>query len=688
MNKSAFDLCDAFCFPKQRFPKSCRLRKSLFWRVLVVTIVLATSTGQAIAQQPGGGTDSIAPLAPPLPADTFPFFFSFPVAPERTYPANDTLPDARFRMYDPARQSLVDWGTLGNVGSSARPLFFQTRERLGVHTGYQAFDLYQLRPTDLQFYRNTRSFTDLFFSQGRIQDDNMLQARFSRTFAEGLNFSLQYRTFNHLGQYRYQAVKHSSLALGVWYPISPRYEFFLIYSRNTDKQQENGGLADNAEVGEGQFGGPINAEVRLPDQQGLTRHASTSLYWAHHLKFVGDSTAGKRVLRASHTAEWSTQTFKFSDPGTTPGGTLQNDSLFFDTFLVDRRGIRTYLELKRLDNTFTLNTFKSKKPGRPSDELALGLTHALLILRQEPLRDSTISNLFLTGKLTIAPSEAFAFTATGKLGVFANLGEYQLTGDLKIGLGRAGEFRASLMSQRYPPALLHHRLVVSQRLFWQNDFEKPVESTLSATYALPAIGLEITGKTHLVNNYLYYDQQGIAAQTGSPVQVAQLILRENIRLGRLRLDNTVALQRINRSDVIRLPGWFTKNSLYHSGYVFKKRMLLDAGVDFRMNGAFMADAYQPVTAQFHLQDSSSAKSYPWLDVFVSFKVQSFRFFVRYENLSTLWDKQTLFYQTARYAQPFGAIRLGVGWRFLDSNQARSAAPGAPPDGQIGPRGRS
>jgi len=632
--------------------------------------------------------DSLAPVVP-LPPDTFPFFYSFPDNHEYAYPADDTLPDNDFRMYDPARRQVMDWGTLGNVGSSARPLFFQTREQLGFHSGHHAFDLYQLRPTDLQFYRNSRSFTDLFFSQGRIQNDNTLRAKFSRTFSGGLNFSIRYRTFNHLGQYRYQAAKHSALVLGVWYPVSTRYEFFLIYTSNASKQQENGGIAQGAVVGEGEFSGPINAEVRLPDQQALTRHANSSLYLSHHLKFVGDSASGKRVLRASHTAEWGSQTFKFSDPGTKPDLSLGPDSLFFDTFFVDRRGIRTFFELDRLDNNFTLNTFKSKKEGRPSDKLALGLAHSLLVLRQEPLTDSTFSNLFLTGDLALTPSERFSFTASGKLGVLANLGEYQLKGDLKVSLGKAGELRASLLSQRYPPGLLHQRLFVSQRLLWNNNFEKPVETTLSATYALPALGLELTGKTHLLNNYLYYDQRGLAAQTGSPLQVAQLLLRGNFRLGRFRLDNTMALQRFNRSDVVRLPEWFAKNSLYYSGYVFGRKMLLDIGVDFRMNADFIPEGYQPVTAQFHLQDSLGATSYPWIDVFAAIKVDAFRFFVRYENFGTVWDSQTLFFQTARYPQPLGALRLGIGWRFLDDNREQPATGTTPvtPDGRIGPSGR-
>ncbi|MBL7775017.1 MAG: hypothetical protein JNK89_03395 [Saprospiraceae bacterium] len=644
--------------------------------------LLAAPIG-TLAQQPVAASSTAQVV---VPADTLPFQYVLSLHPETSYPADDTLPDADFRMYDPARRQAIDWGTLGNIGASSRPLFFQTSERLGFDAGIRPFELYQLHPEALRFYRNSRSFTDLFFSQGRVQNDNLLRARFSRTFSGGLNFSLQYRTFNHLGQFRYQAVKHSALALGVWYPAGPRYEFFLIYSRNTDKQQENGGIVTDTVFGGGQFSGPIDAEVRLPDRQALTQHGNWTVHWTQHLKFTGlgsDSPSGKRVLRASHTAEWSRQRFKFADPGNTAGGKIGADSLFFDTFFVDRRGLRQYLELHCLDNTVTLNTFKSKKPGRPSDELALGLRHKLFMLKQEPQPDSVFSNLFLTGRLQLKPSDGFRFEAQGDLGVLANFGEYRLRGALEIGLGKAGLFRASLLSQRYPPGWLSQRLYVSQRLIWSNDFSKPVETSLSASYALPVIGLEVTGSTHLVNNFLYFDQRGLAAQTGAPIQVAQLLLRENLRLGRLRFDNTVALQRANRNDVLRLPSWFTKNSLYYAGPFFRKKMHLEAGVDFRLNGSFLADGYQPLTGQFHLQDSSAAQPYPWMDVFVSFKVRTFRFFVRYENLSTFWDDQTVLYQTARYPQPFGALRFGIGWRFMDSNRDEQAAgeggsPAGPP----------
>lgn len=607
--------------------------------------------------------------------DTTALYYLFAQAPEHLHPDEDTLPDAVFRMYDPARKTPIDWGTLGNLGASARPLFFQTDLRRGVHTGYRVFDLYYLSADDLPFYPNRRALTDLFVSQGQRQNDLMVRAKFSRTFARGVNFSLLHQNMVNIGQYQYQAARQMALTFGLWYPISRRFDSFLIAARNISRQQENGGLVDPSEITGGQFGGPITASIRLPDQQALTRHAYTSIAWINHWTPVGNSTAQKRALRLTHRTDWSAARFKFSDPGSRPGGMLRNDAAFFDTFLVDRRGIRHYAELKRLDNSLEVGTFKRKSPQVPSDMLAVGLQHTLLEWRQEPFSDTVLQNFFLTGRLLLAPTARFSLKVAGSAGLLASFGEYQLHGQLKLNFGMAGELRASIISQRYPPALLVHRLGVSQRPFWQNAFEKPLENALSASYLLPVAGLSITAQTHQVNNYLYFDQRGLPAQTAAPLQVAQLLVRENLRWKRLRFDVTLAGQRFNRTDVLRLPEWFVKGALYHSGYLFQKRLLLDAGIDFRLNGPFRADAYQPLTAQFHLQDTFMAQPYPWMDVFLAFKVQAFRFFFRYENLSTLWASDRLFFQTAHYAQPFGSIRLGLGWRFLDSEREESFANG-------------
>lgn len=581
---------------------------------------------------------------------------------------SDTLPELDFRMYDPARRKPIDWGTLGNLGSAARPLLFELRPIRGANTGVNAFDPYKLQPEQLGFYRSSRTFSDVYFSQGRNQFETNLNARFSRTFSNRTNFSLAYRTLSNLGQYRYQRDKHDALAMGIWVPQGTRYDGFLIFTQNVARQQDNGGIVSDEIFGSGQFSGPVAAQIRMPRQTANSRLDDRSIQLVQHLKLLGNGATGKRALRLTHSSTWNRQKFKFVNQGP-PGAGLGDDAGFFNPiFLTDLRGLRHFAEIKRWDNSLTINTFKAKQPGNPSDLLSAGISHAYINVNQEIDRFK-LSNLFLTGKILLTPSSSFTLEADGALGLLKNSGEYQLKGSLVFGLGKAGFLKAHLLSQQRPAGFFANKLYVSKRLVWQNKWSKITENTLSTTYSLPSIGFEATAQAHLVNNFLYYDQGAEAQQTRSPLQVAQLILRENLRWGKIRFDNTVALQRPNRDDVLRLPQWFSKNSLYFSGMIFRKKMLLNAGVDFRMNAEFRPDAYQPLLWQFHLQDSLTAKPYPWADVFFAFKVNTFMGFVRYENLQTLYQKSEVFYQTAYHPHPFGAMRFGIAWRFMDDNTA-------------------
>jgi hypothetical protein len=232
-------------------------------------------------------------------------------------------------------------------------------------------------------------------------------------------------------------------------------------------------------------------------------------------------------------------------------------------------------------------------------------------------------------------------------------------------------------------------LFVSQRQIWSNSFKKPLENALSASYALPLVGFEVIARTQLLNNYLYFDQNSNPAQIGAPIQIAQLIVRENIRIGKFHLDNTVALQKASQTSVMRLPTWFTQNSLYFGGKVFKKRMELTVGFDFKMNNTFTPDGYTALLWNFHLQDEVKQKPYPWADVFLAFKIQSFRLFAKYENLygTSLGDNKKVYYQTAWYPQPFGGLRIGINWRFMDFNTSLPGDKTSPTKGNSSGRPR-
>jgi hypothetical protein len=73
--------------------------------------------------------------------------------------------------------------------------------------------------------------------------------------------------------------------------------------------------------------------------------------------------------------------------------------------------------------------------------------------------------------------------------------------------------------------------------------------------------------------------------------------------------------------------------------------------------------------QFQLQDTFEQKPYPWLDAFLSVKIQTFRLYFRFENMAPLWNKTSNLYLTANHPQNRASFRIGISWRFLDNNVA-------------------
>jgi hypothetical protein len=639
------------------------------------------------AQIPESASASSQPVVQALSAeDTLPVMFTQAFAPEKRLVTNDTLPDLVFRLYDPARKGALDDGHLGNLGTAARPLWFSPLSRIGFESGFRAFQLYELTPNDLQFYRHARTYSHAYFSRGRSQRDAESWLKLSRTFSGGLNFSLQFKTINNLGEYRFQRTKHSSLAAGIWWPVRKNYEVFLIYATNTFQQQDNGGITTPAFFDSTSFTGMISVPVLLDGDNSKTKNSKRDLQLSQYYTF---GKTANRLFRAEHTLNYRTEIWKYSDINT-PGSDQTIDTGFYGGLLTDLRGLRHYVKINRIDNSFFLNTLPSNAERTANgNRFAAGIKHSAIWVEQEPLSDSLFSNLFLTGRFTFEPSKRLSLIANGDLGLLPQNG-YRVNAALKIDLGKAGILEGRLLNQLHPPDLVQSQVYSTSRKVYQYNFKLVFENSLSATYSLPKLGFSANGALHLINNYIYFGANSLPVQIGSPIQVGQLMVRQNFKFGIFRSENTVGLQQINDENLLRLPNWFTKNSLYISRHYFKKALFATYGADFRMNSAFQPDGYQPFTGQFHLQSATYTQApFPWIDVFMAVKIEKFRFFLRFENIATIWNPAENLYLTENHPQTQFTFRLGFSWRFLDSNtetannQGSGSGGGSPTGGGFG-----
>ncbi|RMG80442.1 MAG: hypothetical protein D6714_14615, partial [Bacteroidetes bacterium] len=253
------------------------------------------------------------------------------------------------------------------------------------------------------------------------------------------------------------------------------------------------------------------------------------------------------------------------------------------------------------------------------------------------------------------------------LGLLQNAGDFRLSGDLTFSLKKIGTIQAEVVNQLYAPTLIQHRFFNTQRLVWENHFDKTLESSLAGTYALPAFDFSVSVRNTLITNYIYFDTLARPRQENAVINLLQLTLQKDFRLGPVRFNNLLVFQN-SSSSVLRVPDLYTKHSLYVEGKIFRKAMLARLGIDARLTTPYRADLYDPVSGQFHLQNQYELPFTPLVDVFFSFKVRTFRFFLKVENILTPVTR-SYYYQVPTYALPFGwsngGLRFGLSWRLVD-----------------------
>ncbi|HFB99604.1 MAG TPA: hypothetical protein ENJ53_02255, partial [Phaeodactylibacter sp.] len=382
-----------------------------------------------------------------------------------------------------------------------------------------------------------------------------------------------------------------------------------------------------------------------------------------------NTTPKSRSYTFSHRIAYHKNTYKFSDV------TAAADSLYWKNLLLDQRGLRHFLEVKKIENSVAISTFKPRTSKTSNiklqnDFLEVGIRHSFHWINEDAA-DSTVNNLFLTGKWNFAPNERLKVKTYAHIGLWDNAGDYQVSGDLFFDLKKLGQLRLKGRNQLYHSNLLQQRFYISKRVAWTNHFKPTLETNLSATYALPKWGFEASGQYHLLNNLIYFDTLVTPQQEGAPVSIFQLILQENIQLRSFHLDNTIVFQKAT-NEVIHLPSFYSKHSFYYQGIWFKQALNIRLGLDLRMNNSYFANNYNPLVGQFYLQNTQKVELFPAIDFNVSIKVKSFRFFFKFENLTRSLNNivgsipdDIQYYQTATYPMQNNLLRFGLGWKFAD-----------------------
>lgn len=572
-----------------------------------------------------------------------------------------------WQRYEADRAVDFDYATLGIVGSAAYPLRYRSVERMGLDVGFHQFDLYQKTGENMSFFRQERPYTQLQFIQGSEQRDIMLDATFSRNFADGVNFVLDYHRNSQRGsqdQYPNQNLRNTNLATGFWVNHGGgKYDAFVSFAANTYEQQQNGGVLQPPDR-EGAFVTPQSSEVYIDD--AFLRQSHREWMVTQYLKFGGqEDSLGKR--KRAFTLSHQLRLLNFANRLSVENNT--SDTAFFNqypTFFVDDRGQRHRTELSTISNSLRLSTFRAgggsaNQAAVQKDVLEVGLIHAYHRVRQEP-RDSVVNNLMLTARAGFRPSERLRFVADGRLNLLDQVGDYRIEAAGSLDLGRWGKLELNFLNQLYTPSVVQEQYWVTGTRLYRNNFSKTLDNRLEGAIVLPVVNVRVGAAYQLLTNLVYWGEDGLPRQNSAGTNVLQLTAERDFAFGNFRFDNRLLLQSTDQ-EIIPLPSIVGEHAVYYAGKWFGV-LNVNVGLDARLFSGFTPYYFNPITQQFQLQSVEARAFNHQVDAFFSMRVTRFRFMAKYIQLSQIWQDELL-YLTHEYPNPDGALRIGISWRLVD-----------------------
>jgi len=205
---------------------------------------------------------------------------------------------------------------------------------------------------------------------------------------------------------------------------------------------------------------------------------------------------------------------------------------------------------------------------------------------------------------------------------------------------------------------------------WFNDFNDVNTKQFVFNFQSDKL-INIEADYTTISNYTYFTKNG---QTERPptkpfqfdetVNYARLKVSKDIKYGKFGLDNTIMYQNvIDGEQVLNVPELITRNTLYYNNHFFKKALFLQTGITFKYFTKYNMNAYDPLLAEFYVQNNQEFGGFPLLDFFINAKIRQTRIFLKAEHFNSHFTGYSYYAAPNNPYRDF-TVRFGLVWNFF------------------------
>ncbi|HCY43484.1 MAG TPA: hypothetical protein DHV48_19475 [Prolixibacteraceae bacterium] len=573
-----------------------------------------------------------------------------------------------FHIYHPFEQKSISNIFTGNNGGAYQTNDFFKRTFASDFSFSRAFDAYWLTPSKIQYFNTTTPYTVLDYTQSEnksSKNETRFNVIHSQNVNKNLNFEFIYNQTRSQGQYQYQENKYHNIGVVGSY-ISNQFLSHTNIIFNRLQGEENGGILAGQSLTE--IAKTEDFIVKM-DDAAINKIQNNTFYTTNEFRLgkTVEADSAEYIVEAFiprvgfiHELEYSGNKRLFTKDNPQDG--------FFEHIYSDSIKTSDTLKYNRLTNIFQIRIYEA-----PDRKFTFGKRAYIgndqlwyLFSPTEKYYPEKQSNTFVGGGIFRNEGKFWQWEADGKIYLTGyRAGQTELNGFINKPL-RIGRDTTSLRVEGSLKTLVpdyFDKYYYSNHFEWRNNFDNINELTIKANIHSQQYKANIGANYSLIGNYIYNNEEALPAQAGSELMILSAYLNKDFDRKHWLVRTQLLVQKASNERYIHLPavaGYISMN--YRS--LVSKVLYFQLGVDTRYNTTFYADAYQPGTSRFYLQNTQKIGNYPYIDLHVNMKLKRTRFFFKLMNAASglVGDN---FYAAPDYPYYRRTYRIGLAWSFYD-----------------------
>ncbi len=519
---------------------------------------------------------------------------------------------------------------------------------------------------DVNYYSVPTPFTELYFKTAYAQGQQ-LDAFFSVNTSPQFNFSVGYKGVRSLGKYQNILTSTGNLLFtSSYHTKNKRYVARFHLAAQDILNEENGGLTDSSLQlfidDDPEFQDRGRLDVNFEDAENKLEGLRFYLDHYYELLSQRDSTAHS-VLRIGNVLSYEDKFFRYNQtsPYSGFGESYVTSDLFTKTKLEDFN-VKAYADF---DNSLI---------GKLSawvgyNDFNYGY-NSVLVLDDTRIPNRIKGNIVEAGAAYEKEYKGFKLSGKGALNVAGDFDGNYLQGAAAYSLNEDINAKASINIHSVAPNfnfLLYQSDYINYN--WKTELNNVKTQELKFEINTKKFGNASVSYTG-IDDYAYFglkenDSTPSPLQASERVDYLKLKAEKEFKFGKFGFDNTLMYQQVlSGEDVFNVPQLITRNTLYFEEHLFKRALFLQTGVTFNYFTKYNMNAYDPVLAEFYVQNDQELGGFPLVDVFFNAKIRQTRIFFVYENFTSLFSSKNEHFAAPGYPYRDSVLRFGIVWNFF------------------------